>query len=210
MPKPNFTRSYFQASDVQIRRNDAGKVATIVGYAAVFEGLSLPMYGFKEKIRAGAFKNSIKSNNVRALWNHNSDFVLGSTKAKTLRLSEDTKGLRFELDPPETQAGNDAVVSIERGDVDGMSFGFNVLSSEWDEKDPDNVIRTLIDVDLFEISPTPFPAYEQTTVDVRSIADDYNDYRGQDQALEEKRATERSASLIKTEKERLYLLERGL
>lgn len=210
MPKSIATRSYFHASDIQIRRNDAGKVTTIVGYAAVFESLSLPMYSFTEKIRAGAFKNSIKNNNVRALWNHNSDFVLGSTKAGTLRLSEDAKGLKFELDPPDTQAGKDAVISIERGDVDGMSFGFTVLSSEWDEKDPENVIRTLIEVDLFEISPTPFPAYEQTSVDLRSIADDYNDYRGQHSTSEEKRTAELSKLSIRMEKEKLYLLERGL
>lgn len=150
------TRACFPIEDVEVRE-DNGK-PMIRGYAAVFEKLSVPIYDFKEKIRAGAFKASVKKNNVRALWNHNADMVLGSTKAGTLRLEEDEKGLRFELDPPDTQAGRDALVSIKRGDVDGMSFGFRVLKQEWDESDKKNIVRTLIEIDLREISPTAFPA----------------------------------------------------
>jgi HK97 family phage prohead protease len=116
---------------------------------------------------------------VRALWNHNSDLVLGSTKAGTLTLSEDSKGLRFELNPPDTSAGRDAVVSIKRGDVDGMSFGFRVLKQEWDEKHAKNIVRTLVEVDLHEVSATAFPAYPDTKVKVRTIADDYEDERAQ-------------------------------
>jgi HK97 family phage prohead protease len=177
MPEKLLTRSCFELTDIETRADDAGKT-TIAGYAARFESLSVSFGGwFKEKIRAGAFTESLKKNNVRALWNHNMDLVLGSTKAKTLRLKEDDKGLRFELDLPDTQAGKDAAISIKRGDVDGMSFGFRVLKQEWDEKDPKNVIRTLVDVDLREISPTAFPAYPATSVKVRSVEDDYDEYR---------------------------------
>lgn len=177
MPEKLLTRSCFELSDIETRASDDGKV-TIAGYAARFESLSVSMGGwFREKIRSGAFKESLKNNNIRALWNHNMDLVLGSTKAKTLRLNEDEKGLRFELDLPDTQAGKDAAISIKRGDVDGMSFGFRVLKQEWDEKDPKNVVRTLVEVDLREISPTPFPAYPSTSVKVRSIEEDYEEYR---------------------------------
>lgn len=174
MPSELLTRTCFAIEDVEVREEE-GKTK-IAGYAAMFEKLSVPIYDFREKIRAGAFLSSLSKNNVRALWNHNTDLVLGSTKAGTLTLSEDAKGLRFELSPPDTTAGRDAVVSIKRGDVDGMSFGFRVLKQEWDEKDPKNIVRTLVEVDLREVSPTAFPAYPDTKVKVRTIADDYHDH----------------------------------
>jgi HK97 family phage prohead protease len=186
MPNELLTRTCFNIEDVEVREEN-GKT-TIAGYAAMFEKLSVPIYDFREKIRAGAFLSSLSKNNVRALWNHNSDYVLGSTKAGTLTLSEDTKGLRFELAPPDTTAGRDAVVSIKRGDVDGMSFGFRVLKQEWDEKDPKNIIRTLVEVDLREVSPTAFPAYPDTKVKVRTVADDYQEYSERQKELAAKDA----------------------
>lgn len=179
------TRSLFPVEGVEIRRTDDGK-ATISGYAVMWEKKSLPiMDSFREQVRAGAFLKSIEKNNIRALWNHNTDMVLGSTKSGSLRLTEDDKGLRFELDPADTQAGRDAVTTIERGDVDGMSFGFNVRKQEWDEADPKNILRTIVEADLREISPTPFPAYPQSRVTVRSVEDDYKEY-----SENEKRQTE--------------------
>jgi HK97 family phage prohead protease len=177
MPDNLLNRSCFELTDLEVRLDDNGATKSITGYAARFESLSVPMYGFREKIRAGAFKNSLSKNNVIALWNHNSDLVLGSTKAGTLQLQEDDIGLRFDLDLPETQAGKDAGVIIKRKDVEGMSFGFRVLRQEWDEKDPKNIIRTLVEVDLREISITPFPAYPSTSVKTRSVQDDYEEYR---------------------------------
>jgi len=178
MSKKLITRAFFEAEDIETRASEEGK--TIVsGYAAKFETLSVPLYGFREKIRAGAFKNSLAKRDVKAFWNHNYDLVLGSTKAGTLKLEEDDKGLRFDLELPDTQAGKDAGVSIKRKDVTGVSFGFKVLRQEWDEKDPKNVVRTLIEVDLREISPTPFPAYPSTSVKARSAVDDYEDYKNE-------------------------------
>ena len=169
------TRSAFEFQDVECREENGKKM--VRGYAAVWDKLSVPIYGmFKEKIRSGAFTDSLKSNNVRALWNHNSDYVLGSTRSKTLNLKEDDKGLRFELELPDTSTGRDAFVTISRGDVEGMSFGFIPRKVEWDEKDPKNVVRTLIDVDLREVSPTAFPAYPQTSVKTRSVDDEYSEY----------------------------------
>jgi len=187
MSKDLITRACFNLEDVEIRKSEDGKT-TIAGYAAVFEKLSVPIYDFREKVRAGAFAESLKKNNIRALWNHNPDFVLGSMKAGTLRLVEDAKGLKFEIDPPDTSAGRDAVISIQRGDVDGMSFGFRTLKQEWDEKDPKDIIRTLIVVDLREISPTPFPAYPDTKVKVRTVVDDYQEYSERQKELAAKDA----------------------
>jgi HK97 family phage prohead protease len=101
--------------------------------------------------------------------NHNSDNVLGSTKSKTLRLEEDEVGLRVEADLPETSAGRDLSVLMQRGDVDSMSFGFEVLKDEWSA---DYSQRELIEVRLWEVSPiTSWPAYPATSAFVRHLAE---------------------------------------
>jgi len=187
---PLITRALFETEGLEVRKGQDGK-QSLIGYAVRWDKLSVPIYGsFRERVRAGAFTESLKSNNVRALWNHNSDFVLGSTGGKTMTLREDDKGLYFEIDLPDTQIGRDAAITIQRGDVTGMSFGFNTRKQEWDETDPKNVIRTLIDVDLREISPTPFPAYQQTKVGVRSVDDDFMEIMGERKREAEKRQAE--------------------
>lgn len=125
------------------------------------------LYGtFREKISRGAFASSLNGD-VRALWNHDTNLPLGRTKAGTLRLEEDAHGLRAEIDPPATQVGRDALVSVQRGDVDQMSFAFDVLEDEWDQDDVGMLIRTLRKVVLYEVSPVTFPAYPQTSVAAR-------------------------------------------
>ncbi len=140
----------------------------IVGYAAMFDVLSLPLWGFRERIRPGAFSKTIQEADVRALWNHDRNFVLGRTKAGTLRLHEDDRGLGMEIFPPDTQWARDFMVSIDRGDVDQMSFSFEALQEEWAIEDGETV-RTLVEVRLFDVSPVTFPAYPQTSVQLRSV-----------------------------------------
>ncbi len=148
---------------LQLREDD---VPSIVGHAAVFNQLSEEMWGFREKIAPGAFRGAINQNqDVRALINHDSNFVLGRTKNGTLSLSEDTKGLRVSIDPPTTTFAADLLVSIERKDINQMSFGFEVLKETW-ETDGDKNIRTIEDVNLFDVSVVTFPAYPQTDVEV--------------------------------------------
>lgn len=161
-------RRHYPIEDMEVR-SEEGKPTILRGYAAVFEKLSVPLFGFREKIRAGAFSESLRKNNVKALWNHNADFPLGSTNGKTLTLEEDDKGLRFELELPDNSWGRDAAIAVKRKDVDGVSFGFNVNKDEWDHSKKDNPIRTLVDVNLIEISPTPFPAYPATSISARSV-----------------------------------------
>lgn len=189
------TNSFFKCEEVELRTE--GEKKTLRGYAAVFDKLSEPLYGFREKVKVGAFKESLAKDNVRALWNHNTDLVLGSTRNGTLRLEEDKKGLKFEVDLPDTQWGRDAAVSVSRGDVDGMSFAFNVRKQEWDEKDLKNVVRTLVDVQLREISPTAFPAYPQTKVSTRSVKEDYEDYFNEQLASEERLLNSNKIELCK-------------
>ena len=140
----------------------------IVGYAAVFDMLSEPLWGFQEKIRKGAFSKTIGEADVRALFNHDENYVLGRNKANTLKLWEDNTGLGIEILPPDTQWARDLIVTMERGDVDQMSFSFRVLREEWSHT-PDREIRTLIEVELRDVSPVTFPAYLETIAQVRSV-----------------------------------------
>jgi HK97 family phage prohead protease len=172
-------------SEVELRESEDGK-RSINGYAVKWEQLSEKLgyfFRFREKFAKGAFADSLRNDKQKALWNHNSDFVLGSTKSGTLSLVEDEIGLRFNIDLPENTWGKDAYESIKRGDVDGVSFGFKKEVDEWDESDPDNVIRTIKKAKLFEVSPTPFPAYPQTEVQARSVEEPYKEY------LESKKAS---------------------
>ena len=147
-----------------------GEPVKIAGHAAVFDQLSDPIMGFREKIAPGAFRKSIRrKDDVRALWNHDPNYVLGRTKSGTLRLKEDNIGLAIEIQPPDTQWANDLVTTIERGDVDQMSFGFVVIKEEWNEDHKKGeTTRTLEEVDLFDVSPVTVPAYPQTNVAVRA------------------------------------------
>lgn len=149
------------------------KPATIAGHAALFNTPSMFM-GFREMIEPGAFTESL-SGDIRALWQHDTARVLGRTKAGTLRLWEDDQGLAFELMPPDTQDGRDAVTLIERGDVDQMSFGFNVPpgGDSWTEDSDGIPLRKLRAVSLMEISPVTWAAYPQTGVGVMRNAPEW-------------------------------------
>lgn len=158
---------------LEIRAED-GKPATILGHAALFNTKSVYLYGFREMIEPGAFSESL-TGDIRALWQHDSARVLGRTKAGTLRLWEDDQGLAFELNPPDNTDGRDAVVSIERGDVDQMSFGFNVPpgGDSWAEDEDGIPLRKLRAVSLMEISPVTWAAYPQTGVGVMRSAPEW-------------------------------------
>jgi len=125
-----------------------------------------------EEIAKGAFDESLKTRDVVALWSHDTSQVLGSTKSGTLRLENTDKELRFELDVPNTAAGNDAWELIKRGDVDGVSFGMRVSKDKWSKEDRNGkkvYKRTVLNAELFEISPVAFPAYPANEVSVRSL-----------------------------------------
>lgn len=149
--------------------NAEGGGMKIAGHAAKFDLLSEDLGGFRERIAPGAFAKTIQSGDVRALWNHDANIVLGRNKAGTLRLSEDSAGLYYEVDAPDTQLVRDMVLApIARGDVNQCSFGFYTLSDKWAKVDGEWV-RTLLEIDLFDVSPVTYPAYPQTDVAVRSL-----------------------------------------
>jgi HK97 family phage prohead protease len=146
-----------------------GDKMTFRGYAAVFNSASQPL-PFTEFIREGAFTRSLKSRNeIKMFKNHNTDIVLGSTRAGTLRLIEDSKGLLAEADLPPTTDGKDLSILMQRGDVNSMSFGFSV-PARGDSWSDDGQTRELHQIRLHEVSiVTGFPAYEATSASVRSL-----------------------------------------
>ena len=166
-------RRFFAAGTCRIERRADNKVR-LIGYAAVFNERSENLGGFREVVAPGAFAEAIEKDDVRGLFNHDPNWVLGRNTAKTLHLSEDSRGLLYEIDLPETQSVRDQVVApIERGDVSGSSFGFRVRPNgqDWADDDDGVTIRTLKSVRLFDVSPVTFPAYPQTDVAVRCLGE---------------------------------------
>ena len=159
--------------DVELRvtRDDDGAPTELTGYAAVFNKDSVDM-GWIEQVRPGAFTNALKESDVRALFNHDSNQILGRTKSNTLTLAEDDRGLRFVVTLPNTQNARDIAESIDRGDVDGCSFAFTTKSHEWDlaTEDGQRDRRYITEVaELFDVGPVVYPAYPDTTVAARSL-----------------------------------------
>lgn len=146
-------------TEFEIREDDGGM--TFSGYAAVFDSPSEPL-PFIERIQRGAFRKSLRSrNDVKFLWNHDTGEILGSTRAKTISLIEDERGLKIEGTLPNTSRGRDVAELLKRGDVDSMSFGFSVPSGG-DSWNADGSERTLKAVRLHEVSLVAFPAYPGT------------------------------------------------
>lgn len=151
-----------QTTRFEVREAENGSGMTFSGYAAVFNAPSEPL-PFRERIAPGAFKRSLRArNDIKLLWNHDSGGVLGSTRAGTLRLEEDSFGLRVTADLPETTTGKDAAYLLKRGDIDSMSFGFSVPSGG-DDWSADGQERTLNSIRLHEVSIVAFPAYTATS-----------------------------------------------
>lgn len=170
----------FEIEALEIRAGEGEQPTAIMGYAVVFDSWSEVLTDgrgrpFRERFAPGAFDRALASSpDVRALWNHNSDFPLGRVNNGTLRISKDARGVRFDLNPPDTSWGRDAVESIRRGDVSGVSFQFAVkrdgTADTWERPGADGVAsRTVLDADLYEISPVTFPAYPATSVGLRSV-----------------------------------------
>lgn len=159
---------------------------TFSGYAAVFHSWSEDLGGFREQIAPGAFAEAITSDDVRALWNHDANYVLGRNRSGTLSLKEDEHGLRFTCKAPDTTWARDLRESVKRGDVDSCSFGFETLRDSWRTADGKDE-RTLEKVRLLDVSIVTYPAYPATAANVRSAAMVYTEHRalcsGTDTAL---------------------------
>lgn len=151
-----------------VERRAAADKVTVAGYAAVF-GQVVDIGGhFREVLERGAFTETLKTTDARAYFGHDRARLLGRMSSGTLRLSEDAKGLAVEIDLPDTSDGRDVRALIERGDITGMSFGFIVTRQEWDETG-DIPSRTIKAVELLEVSVVSDPAYDGTSIALRSL-----------------------------------------
>ena len=141
----------------------------VTGYAAVFDSDSEDLGGFIEQIERGAFKEAIERSDVRALFNHDNNFILARTASGTLKLYEDERGLKYEFEAPKTTAGNDLLEMIKRGDISQSSFGFTVEEDDWSNRDG-MAFRKIKKVKrLYDVSPVTFPAYPEASVAVRKL-----------------------------------------
>jgi len=178
----------FTSVPVEIRAESS---RTIGGYAAKFDRMSQNLGGFVERIAPNFFNKSRGDGwtGVVARYNHDDNMLLGTTGAGTLRLGVDEVGLSYEVDPPASRA--DVVELVQRGDVRQSSFAFQVFEDDWTTTDQGFPLRTLITGRLFDVAPVNTPAYEDTSVGLRSLA------RKFDAPLEEVRQMAESNELIK-------------
>lgn len=181
----------------EIRINESDGGTCIEGHAAVFDSWSETLGGifpFKEKVCKGAFAESIGRDDIRALFNHDPNYVLGRNRAGTLELVEDDVGLRVRITPPDTSWARDITTSIRRGDISQMSIGFVVEDDEWSSKDGIDT-RELKKVRLFDVSPVTFPAYTATDVGVRAMQE-YDVYK-----TEQRKVAEETENAVKKAKQ---------
>ena len=155
-----------------VELREEGDTLTAIGYASVFDSLSQNLGGFVERVAPGAFRSTLKQADVRALFNHEPDYLLGRTGNGTLRLSEDDRGLHYEVDLPDTTLGRDVATLLRRGDLYGSSFGFRVIDDSWSETEDGYPLRTLHEVALRDCGPVCFNAYPDASASLRSLAED--------------------------------------
>jgi HK97 family phage prohead protease len=143
----------------------AGKIFGKIPYNSFSENLG----GFYEKLKPGVFSSSLKSDrDIYFLWSHDAKVPLGSTASGTLKLTDTSTGLKFGLIPPDTQAGRDALTSVRRGDIKGVSFGFEVKEESW-VKINNQDVRLVCDAKLYELSAVVWPAYKETKLSARAL-----------------------------------------
>lgn len=164
-------RRFIQADDAEVRavKGDGGKVG-IRGTAAVTNSMSVNLGRFHERIAPGAFDKALAKADIRGLFNHNPDYVLGRMKPGTMRVWADDKGLHYDI--PELPASRaDVAEAIERGDVSGNSFSFIVAEGGDRMETRDGMrVRTITDIEeILDVGPVTFPAYEATRVSKRAL-----------------------------------------
>lgn len=155
-------------TDFSLRRDGEDQHPVIEGYFAVFDSNYDMGYGMSESIAPGAFANTL-SGDIRALIDHETRLVLGRTSAHTLELREDTHGLwgHIDINPNDVDALN-LVARLERGDVNQCSFGFDIIKEDTEFREDGSIHWTIREVKLYEVSVVTFPAYEDTSVALRT------------------------------------------
>ncbi|MEM6493688.1 MAG: HK97 family phage prohead protease [Pseudomonadota bacterium] len=156
------------AQSIELREAGEGEERIAEGYAVLWDNDANIYDLWVESFSAGAFDNSLSERDVIAIHSHDFSRIVGRKDAGTLTLRSDSKGLYFENTLPDTSDGRDLGVQIDRGDIAGMSFGFRAVKQEWDDTvDPPK--RTITEAELYEITYTAIPAYDDTEVGMRSL-----------------------------------------
>lgn len=152
------------------RAGSADSIGELDGHAAVWDTETIIAGLYRERIARGAFTASVKEDVIVALFNHDWNTPLGKNRSGTLRVSEDSIGLRYVVDVPDTSWGRDLLVSVRRRDVSQSSFGFQILRDEWLKPTSRDAlpIRTILEARVFDVSPVVAPAYPTTSVSARS------------------------------------------
>jgi HK97 family phage prohead protease len=164
----NAERRYHPRAELRVD-GDAQTPTMLTGYAVVYDTLSEQLGCFREKIAPGAFEESLKTADVRCLIDHNPTLILGRNKAGTLRLFDEPNGLRIECDLPDKLCARELAGDIRIGNVTGMSFGFVPLKDTWFEDEDGNVIRTVVEAEIYDVSAVTYPAYTDTSLALRSL-----------------------------------------
>jgi len=163
MAKKHREKRTFSLENAELRfDSDAGK---IIGYAAVY---NQEAYG--ERVAPGAFTKTLQeSKDIKGLYNHDMNIVLGSTAANTMTLEDTERGLRYEIDPPSW--ADNIKESIERGDIAGSSFGFYPIRTSRVENEAGRTINQIDEVALIDVGPVTRPWYDQTTTGLRDLTE---------------------------------------
>lgn len=172
-PIPTVERRLVATAELRVKATaDGADLVTLGGYALKYGTMSEDLGGFKETLQRGAFAESLKTADVRALIDHDPGKLLGRNKSGTLRLVDDEVGLGFEVDvDPRQSYVADLMISMERGDKDQCSFGFYCDECDWElyPGDPTLILRTIISGRIFDVSIVTFPAYTDTEAAIRSL-----------------------------------------
>lgn len=171
------TRRLFARSTLELRDAGDGSAPMIAGTALVYEQPA-DIGWFTEQLDRGALRKLLPSSpDVRGLFNHDPNIVLGRTAAGTLTLTDTPTGLDYLIGPlPDTQGARDATELVRTGHVTGSSFAFSVARDRWEDLEDGGLLRTILEIgDLYDVSPVTYPAYTQTSSGVRSLLDDVED-----------------------------------
>lgn len=147
----------------EVEARAKGSSIYVEGYASVFEKRSGNLGGFVEKVKNTAFTKTVQEADVRALWNHDPQYVLGRIRSGTLEMSVDANGLYYRALLPNTSYAKDLAELLERRDVRESSFTFFKVQDEWDLTEEGYPQRSLVEVGLIDVAPVTFPAYEDAT-----------------------------------------------
>lgn len=166
-------RRYLALDEVELRADGDG--LELAGYGAVFNAETVIWDAWRESVEQGAYAKTIQEGDIRALFNHDPNIVLGRNQSGTLRLSEDDRGLLAHISAPDNEWGRPVRDAIQRRDVTGMSVMFEVVKFQWirgDAETKELPRRIIKEARLYDVGPVTFPAFPQTSIAARSDGDD--------------------------------------